>query len=227
MILYACSIYRLIDLVERGSLGENLAFIFIPLVILGLYEILYGKHEKNIFLALGLIGLCLSHVISLYLMCISLVIIVLINIKCLKDKKRLLTLIFNIIISMLITSFFWLPMLEQIFSNDFNFMINSSDFNRNVIPFIALFIDFPLVNMFKVWVPSGIGLVYYYGIYKYFRLRIKDKFLLSIYVVGILSIIMASFKLLWKIDIFNTIFSIIQFPWRFYMISTSFLIIGL
>ena len=227
MILYACSIYRLIDLVERGSLGENLAFIFIPLVILGLYEILYGKHEKNIFLALGLIGLCLSHVISLYLMCISLGIIVLINIKCLKDKKRLLTLIFNIIISMLITSFFWLPMLEQIFSNDFNFMINSSDFNRNVIPFIALFIDFPLVNMFKVWVPSGIGLVYYYGIYKYFRLRIKDKFLLSIYVVGILSIIMASFKLLWKIDIFNTIFSIIQFPWRFYMISTSFLIIGL
>ena len=227
MILYACSIYRLIDVVERGSLGEILSFIFIPLVILGLYEILYGDNKKNIFLALGLIGLCLSHVITLYLICISIGIIVLINIKCIKDKKRLFNLSFNIIISMSITSFFWLPLLEQIFSNKFCFLTNSADFYNNVIPITALFIDFPLVNMFKVWVPSGIGLVYYYGIYKYFKLRIKDKFLFSIYAVGILSIIMAILKLLWKINILSSLFDIIQFPWRFYIIATSFLTIGL
>lgn len=227
MILYACSIYRLIDLVERGSLGEMMSFIFIPLVILGLYEILYGDNKKNILLALGLIGLCLSHVITLYLICISIGIIVLINIKCLKDKKRLFSLLFNIVISMLITSFFWLPMLEQVFSNKFNFLANSADFYNNVIPISALFIDFPLVNMFKVWVPSGIGLVYYYGIYKYFRLKVKDKFLLSIYTVGILSIIMAIFKLIWKINILTSLFNVIQFPWRFYIIGTSFLTIGL
>ena len=227
MILYACSIYRLIDLVERGSIGEILAFIFIPLVVLGLYEILYGNYKKNIFLSLGLIGLCLSHVISLYLVCISLGIIVLINIKCLKDKKRFLTLMFNIIISMLITSFFWLPVLEQIFSNKFNFMVNSVDFKNNVIPIIALFIDFPLIYMFKVWVPSGIGIVYYYGIYKWFRLKLNDKFLFSIYFIGILSTVMSSFKLIWKINILEKVFSIIQFPWRFYIISTCFLIIGM
>lgn len=227
MILYSCSIYRLIDLVERGSLGEMMSFIFIPLVILGLYEILYGEDKKNILLSLGLIGLCLSHVITLYLICISIGIIVLINIKCLKDKKRLFNLLFNIVISMAVTSFFWMPMLEQVFSNKFNFLANSADFYNNVVPIAALFIDFPLTNMFKVWVPSGIGLVYYYGIYKHFKLRIKDKFLFSIYTVGTLSIVMAVFKLVWKIDVLKRIFNIIQFPWRFYIIATSFLTIGL
>ena len=227
MILYACSIYRLIDLVERGSLGELMAFIFIPLVILGLYEILYGENKKSIFLTIGLIGLCLSHVISLYLVCISLTIVVLINIKCLKDKKRLTNLILNIVISMLITSFFWMPMLEQIFSNKFNFLTNSSDFYNNIIPITALFIDFPLINIYKVWVPSGIGLVYYYAIYKYFRLKIKDKFLFSIVFIGIISILMATINFVWKIDLFTNIFNIMQFPWRFYIISTCFLIISL
>lgn len=227
VILYACSLYRLIDLVERGSLGEMMSFIFIPLVILGIYEILYEDKKNNILLAIGLIGLCLSHIISLYLVCISLIIIVLINIKCLKDKKRLFSLLFNIIISMLITSFFWIPMLEQIFSNKFNFLINSADFYNNVIPITALFMDFPLINMFKVWVPSGIGLVYYYGIYKFIRMKNKDKFLTSIIVLGILSIVMATFGFIWKIDILIKVFNIIQFPWRFYIIATSFLIVGL
>lgn len=227
MILYACSLYRLIDLVERGSLGENLAFIFIPLVVLGLYEILYGKNKKSIFLSLGLIGLCLSHIISLYLICICIGIILLINIKCLKDKKRLLVLIINIIFSMLVTAFFWLPMLEQIFSNKFNFLINSADFKDNIIPISALLIDFPLINIYDIWIPSGIGLVYYYGIYKYIRLKIKDKFLFSLFFIGILTIIMTTSKLIWKIDILYKTLNIIQFPWRLYMISTCFLLIGI
>ena len=225
MTLYAISNYRLIDFVERGALGEMLSFIFIPLVILGLYEILYDNEKKGYYLSIGLSGLCFSHVISFYMTCIFTVAILIINIKQLKDKKRLKTLIINIVIPMLITMHFWLPMLEQILSDKFSFSTNVKIF-ENIVPPIALLIDYPLVKIFKVYLPAGIGLIYYIYIIKMLKLSKKDKFMLTITLMGIISIIFCSVKILWKIGIIYKLLSIIQFPWRFYMFSTIFLIIS-
>lgn len=225
MILYAVSNYRFIDFAERGALGEMLSFIFIPLIILGLYEILYDDEKKGHYLSIGLSGLCLSHVISFYMTCLFVIVILIINIKQLKDKKRLKSLIINIILPMLVTMHFWLPMIEQILSDKFKISANVKIF-ENIVPLVGLFIDYPLSKVFKVYLPAGIGLMYYVYMIKMIKQSKKDKFMLTITIMGIVAIILCSVKLLWKIGIIYKLLNIIQFPWRLYMFATIFLIIS-
>ena len=45
-MLYSMSLYRLVDIYVRGALGEVLAFIFLPLILVGLYDVLYGDNKK-------------------------------------------------------------------------------------------------------------------------------------------------------------------------------------
>ena len=45
-VLYTLCIYRLVNLYTRATLGESLAMIFFPMVLLGLYEVL-RRDEKR------------------------------------------------------------------------------------------------------------------------------------------------------------------------------------
>ncbi len=231
MILYSCSIYRLMDLVERGALGEVLSFAFLPLVILGIYELLYGDVKKSYYLTIGMCGILFSHVISFYLTCFFCLLFVIINFKCLKEKNRIKHLIINIFISVLLTSHFWLPLVEQIIKYKFNFSSNIQIY-INIVPVLALFIDFPIIYLFDEWVPSGIGLIYYCSLFLYFKyikgknFKIKNRFLMTLFLLGFISIIFSCLSFIWRLNIFYSFFSIVQFPWRFYMFATVFLLIG-
>ena len=44
--LYVFSLYRFTDIYVRGALGEVLAFVFMPVALIGIYEVLWGD-EKN------------------------------------------------------------------------------------------------------------------------------------------------------------------------------------
>lgn len=228
-ILYALCIYRFTDTYIRFAIGECLTFIFIPIFILGIYELFYNENKKSYYLTIGLIGVLFSHVITFYLTCILFIVFIIINIKKLKDKKILKNLLINIFISILITSSFWLPFLEQIISQSFSFK-EYSPVNENIVPIIGLFMDFPIHGIFTNWLPPGIGFCYYiilYYIIKYKNnLLKKDKFFKIIVILGIISLIFVTFSLLWKIPIIYKILSIIQFPWRFYMFAQIFMIIS-
>lgn len=63
-ILYTLNPYRLINFYVRGAVGEGLAMAFLPLIILGTYEILWGKHKKWWLLLVGMTGVISSHVLS-------------------------------------------------------------------------------------------------------------------------------------------------------------------
>ena len=71
-IMYGCASYKQIDMYTRAALGETLSFIFIPLIILGIYEIIYRDKNKFYILVIGMSGLILCHLISTYLICIVL-----------------------------------------------------------------------------------------------------------------------------------------------------------
>lgn len=62
--LYTFSLYRLIDAYTRASLGELLAMAFMPLVVWGIYEILWNDQKKWYLLMLGMTGILQSHVLS-------------------------------------------------------------------------------------------------------------------------------------------------------------------
>ena len=63
-ILYTFSLYRLNNLYFRAALGEVLAMVFLPLVVWGIYEVLWGERKRWIILTLGITGVLQSHVLS-------------------------------------------------------------------------------------------------------------------------------------------------------------------
>lgn len=68
---------------------------------------------KTLILSIGAIGLILTHtVITMYTAIIALI-YVLINIKKLKDKNIIKAIIINILLILVITSFFWVPLIEH------------------------------------------------------------------------------------------------------------------
>ncbi len=225
MFLYALCNYRLIDFVSRGALGEMISFVFSPLVVLGLYELFFGESRKGYYLTIGLSGLCFSHVISFYLMCFFSVLFMLFNIKCLKDKSRLRFLFLYILLAMVVTIHFWLPMIEQLFFDSFRIDAHRKIF-ENIIPIYFLFLDVPYNLITNYVYIAGIGIIYYISFIKYFKLIKSDKFLLSILFLCTIATVFVSIKLVWKVDIIYKLFSVIQFPWRFYIISSVLFIIG-
>lgn len=223
MILYATSLYRFTDMYLRGALGESLTFIFLPLIIIGLYKIFYDNYKEGYYLTIGLVGIMLSHIITLYLIIYFIIAFTIINYKCLKNKKRLIEFIIHISFSMLITSFFWLPMLEQLLTDEFNLKNNMMIF-ENCVPFWHLIIDFEEYTDIA-WFPPGIGLIYFIITPTLIKTNKKNDFINSIFLLGIGSVILSSLKTLWNIQLLYKLLSIIQFPWRLQCISTICLII--
>ena len=224
MILYAFSTYRLSDMIDRAALGELLSFVFLPLVVLGMYQILYGEYKNSYYLTIGLCGICFSHVISLYLTCWFIILFIVFNIECLKNKNRLFQLIAQICLSLTITSYFWIPMLEQI--SEIEFLFAHQINNINTVPFISIFFDLPQFNIFDGYFPSGIGFCYFIIVLNYYKQMKTNRFAFCLMILSALSIIFCCSKILWNNRIFNFLFQIIQYPWRFYMFTTVFIIIS-
>ena len=63
-ILYTLCAYRLMDVYTRFSLGEVLAMAFLPLFVLGLYEVVLGDRRRWKLLALSGMAIYQSHLIT-------------------------------------------------------------------------------------------------------------------------------------------------------------------
>lgn len=72
-ILYTFSLYRLIDVYYRAALGEALAMTFLPLVLWGIWETLWGERKKWYILVIGMTCVLQSHVLSVEIALVFLV----------------------------------------------------------------------------------------------------------------------------------------------------------
>lgn len=79
----------------------------------GLYNIFNEKNKKEYTLAIGAIGLVLTHLIIGMYTAIICFIYVIVNYKKLRDIEIIKKLVINILLIVVITSFFWAPLLEQ------------------------------------------------------------------------------------------------------------------
>lgn len=226
--IYGFASYRLIDMFTRAALGETLAFIFAPIIIYGMYEIIYGDYKKFYILTIGMSGIILSHLISTYLMAMVLVIMCLINIKKLfKEKKRILYLIVAAIATVCLTAYFVFPMLEQMLSGKFIFnnLDETSKLLERSLPVWSLFIEFPYHVLRKLWIPTGLGVGYILLIYYYFKnFKNNDKFTHFCFITSLVFLICSTNLFPW--NLFQKLLSPIQFPWRFYFVSVLLLSIG-
>lgn len=226
--IYGFASYRLVDMFTRAALGETLAFVFAPLVIYGMYKIIYDDYKKFYILTIGMSGLILSHLISTYLIGIVLVILCLVNIKKLfKEKKRILYLIIAALSTLCLTAYFIFPMLEQMGSGKFIFnnLDETSKLLERSLPIWSIFIEFPYHVLRKLWIPTGLGIGFFVLIYCYLKeVKDNDKFTNFCFITGIIFLIFSTNLFPW--NLFQKVLSPIQFPWRFYFISVLLLSIG-
>lgn len=114
-ILYIFAPYRLTDMYIRNALAELASFMFLPMIFLGLYNIFNEESNKkiNLWLIIGAAGLTLTHTIITMYTAILALIYILINLKELKKKSIQKKLIACTVLVLIITAFFWMPLLEH------------------------------------------------------------------------------------------------------------------
>ncbi|WP_226570969.1 glycosyltransferase family protein [Mangrovibacter yixingensis] len=114
-ILFSFSIYQVNNIFIRGSIPESLAISFIPLLIVALV----GNIEKKnsfFFMSYSISGLLLSN-LPLFLCGILVSAICLIFNQC-----KILPFLKSLVFSILLTSFYFLPLLFSIHNQDFPIM---------------------------------------------------------------------------------------------------------
>ena len=92
-VFYILASYRLINLYTRSAIGEVLAAVFLPLLLLGIYQLFYGDSRKWWASVIAFTCIFQSHMISTELSLGFCVLFALLNIRRLKDRARLLHLL--------------------------------------------------------------------------------------------------------------------------------------
>ena len=231
--LYGFASYRLIDFMYRCTLGEALSFLFIPLILWGLYEIFSGHTERWGLFALGFLGITWSHLLSLSIVTVFTFIYLLINIKTVLTDRRVLSALLKSVISVLgLSAFFFLPMIEQTVSNELkaNILLSSvysfPNTNEGIFPGA-----FPL-HPISVWNPSpdpnlGYPLLFLPLIFLLTKKKKGNqtyKIAVKLIVAGLIIAFISTeyFPWQWIAWLFNRL----QFSWRILILAVPLLSIG-
>ena len=236
-LLYTFSLYRIVDVYTRAALGEILAFTFAPLILLGLYELIYNNEKKWWILPLGIFGIVNSHILTFGIAVIFILLFLVLNIKRIfKDKSRIKYIIISGIISILLTASVFLPIIEQATNNDYKVFSGgtSEQLSEKSLLLTQIFMneykdarckDNTQVND-QMNFGNGIlllALTLFIFIAKWENSNDKN-FIWKIFISGIILLIMTSVIFPWQ---YFKIFNFMQLPWRLNIIITlCFSIVG-
>ena len=227
-IIYMVLPYRLEDIYNRFAIGEFTAFVFIPLVFLGMYNLLNGDGKKHYFITIGAAGLMLSHTISTVYTALFCLFYILLNIKKFINKEVIKKCIINIIFILLITAVFWVPMLE--FETGARYAIFEPEVLKtsgkyvanNTIELWQLLKDKGEENgvSFVVGIPFITMLLLGIFVYKNLGEKLKNFYMTGI-LFGIIAIFMCTKFFPWII--MPNLLCTVQYPWRLLGFALFFL----
>lgn len=139
-LVYLYTPYRSTDVYVRGAVGESLSFVFLPLVLNFMLKIYKNESGRNIYLlALSLAGLILTHNIISYMFTPFLILLVVIFLFSVSDKRRFLfDTVKGIGVAFLISSYFWIPAIKDsglmVYSTVFNFIDHFPTIRQLITP---------------------------------------------------------------------------------------------
>ncbi len=118
-VAYSIAPYRLADLYARHAVGEYTAMIFFPVIALAMYRI-YTDSTKNwkrynrnsLLLAIGMVGLLSTHMLSTEMAVVVLVIVALAYAKRTFRKETILVLLHAVGLTLLLGAFFIVPFID-------------------------------------------------------------------------------------------------------------------
>lgn len=220
-ILYQFFPFRFTDLLLRGSIGESLTFVFLPLLLLGILRIT----KKNsivpvIMVSLSTFGLILSHIATGGIFILISILFVFFFIKRLSAKIISLT---SILFGFLLSSYYLLPALIE-HKYTFGDLFARNLYKENLVPLQKLF-SLSVINDKGIHigdVPVNLGFVYVVIViliiitilyFKKFKKNEKRIIVFSSIVLFFSLIMISDFsKKIWESI---TLLRQFQFPWRF------------
>jgi len=219
-IIITLASYHMDDVIVRAAAGEYTAFIFVPIVVYGLYNLFFEEFSKPWILGLGMGLVLLTHTLS-FVMCVMMaVILILFNFDVfLKAPKLIIKLAITAAVTLAATAFYWIPVLEQFADTVFYVSKPWADPVEGAVK---------LSDTFTFTLPTlGIGLMIML-LPRVLIFRNHDdkimKFADQCITAGLAFAVMATDIVPWKLV--GKYFYMIQFPWRFYLISTVLLSFG-
>lgn len=232
-VLYTLCVYRLVNLYTRATLGESLAMIFFPLIIWSLYEVLRRDDGKWPLLALGMTGVCMSHLLSTLFSVLFCAIAAVFSLpKLMREKRRFLAILKAAAITVLCCVWFYVPMMQ--YSGDGVSTSVVLDAQENVLQPGGFFVafagdmnaDIPEDFAYTIGVVPGLALLVGCALLLVRRyaqgkaaMDGKDRVALALGALGVVALLGATnaFPWEWVCSLrrpFSTFFKQIQFPWR-------------
>lgn len=226
-MVYIFAPYRLTDTYIRVAISELTSFIFLPIVFHGMYNIFNSEEKsikKSLLLGLGATGLIITHSVIAMYTAIFCFIYLLINIKELKNKQVIKMLVINILLIILLTSFYTIPLLEHKLSADYEVfkpgrMERTDSLIQNKIKPIQLIYTAPYNFCFEIGLVSIIGLVLTILAHKKIEKSAK-KFYWFALISGIVCVIMS--LNFFPFEKMPAILKMIQFTFRLLEFSSFF-----
>lgn len=212
--LYSFYGYRLIDIYQRSAISESIALTIIPVVLYYTYTLLFERKNCVVPLAISMSLLIYTHILSTFM---SVIVIGFLFIGSLfakrKNKKEISSSILDMTKAVgwtiLLTTYAWYPMLQQILHQKINrpFRTNLQERALNISDSLigALNNDLVTFTMGTIGVVSLILPLFFLK-----KLVNKEK---VIYFCAVITWFLSTNLFPWKI-LQKTPIQIIQFPWR-------------
>lgn len=219
-VILTLSSYHLDDIIVRAAAGEYTAFIFVPIVVYGVYNLCYEEMNKPWILGLGMGLVLLCHTLT-FVMCIVMTCIMLVFnfAEFLKRPKILLKLFATGVVTLFATAFYWMPVVEQFMTTKFYVSTPWIEPVQEAVKITSIFgFKFPTL---------GIGLLLLF-IPRVLLFKNEEdsvmKYADQCIVAGLIFAVMASDIFPWATV--GKYFSMVQFPWRIYVLSTVLMSLG-
>lgn len=225
VVLYTLMPYRFTNILSRGDLGETLALIFWPLIIAGLYHVIMGERKRWYYLVIGFSGILQSHILSAAFAASVCVLTALIYCVRIVKEKRYTEIGKVVGMSLLLNMWYLVPFLYYYFGENlstevlrwsgyFEQSINPSNLTQSISLYNKQYFTLGLALLGCV----GIGVIWLICEKRADRTA-KDGYLLYLLVLGcILTYMITGYfpnKALLANNLFKSIVTMIQFPWRF------------
>jgi len=224
-VLYVYAPYRALEMFVRGTIGEIVAFVFFPIIILSVIN------KKPYILALSIAGLILSHNIMAYMFMPFLLLFTIFN-------KSFWTSLKGILLGLLASIYFWLPaILESTlmkYDTVFNFYDHYPALKQFITPYWGYGASVPgnYDTMSFYMGMTGVVVVALGSIIFVLKQKLFSKeekiFVKWALFIALVSIFMMNFRSAWFWRNLPLL-PYFQFPWRFLamitLISPFFLIV--
>lgn len=216
-LMYTLSIYRIFDMVRRFDVGEVLTLTFLPVVILGVYEIFYGDRRQWLYLALGMTAVIYAHALSPILIAVFILLVIIFRLKVLlAEPKRWLALFYAGIVALMLTLAYFLPMAEQLHHTQFKLTysplidVSQSGMKLGDLIHWSLMDDLYIQNIGLILLLVAITIPF---IIKF----VNNPALRDFALIGEILLFLSTKWFPWQYFV-HTPLNMIQFPWRFYML---------